>query len=244
VALRTVDWPVLSGLHAGAGGSGQLWTRFMQRSGQLHARQQQHSSPQATLQQWRGRRAGAGDTPAAAMQQAAAAAPAAAAPAAGPRAALSRRPLNDAAVLVPPEYLEVCTCGGAMRGVVGSARRGVLIDVAHPALLPPTACALSLCAQVDECAERVLVLGWGPMSLMVDLLRELDHGLSALPPGSEVVFVNVHSRHDSLGHALQLVSLDTIQVRWCARAGRRACRSGPAADACYALVWLPCRCGT
>lgn len=66
--------------------------------------------------------------------------------------------------------------------------------------------------QVDDRPEVVLVLGWGPACLMVDLLRELDHGLSALPPGSEIVFANTHSARDSLEQALQLVSLENIAV--------------------------------
>lgn len=56
------------------------------------------------------------------------------------------------------------------------------------------------------------MLGWGPSSLMVDLIKELDHGLSALPKGSEVVFVNMHNPHDSLGQALQHVNLENVQV--------------------------------
>lgn len=58
------------------------------------------------------------------------------------------------------------------------------------------------------------MLGWGPNSLMLDLIKELDHGLSALPKGSEVVFVNVHNPHDSLGQALQHVTLENVQVGW------------------------------
>lgn len=72
--------------------------------------------------------------------------------------------------------------------------------------------AVSLLCQVDECAEHVCVLGWGPNSLMIDLLKELDHGLSALPKGSQVVFVNMHSPHDSLGMVLQHVNLENVQV--------------------------------
>ena len=56
------------------------------------------------------------------------------------------------------------------------------------------------------------MLGWGPNSLMVDLIKELDHGLSALPKGSEAVFVNMHSPHDSLGQALQHVTLENVKV--------------------------------
>lgn len=73
----------------------------------------------------------------------------------------------------------------------------------------PGCCA---CVQVDECAEKVCVLGWGPNCLMLDLIKELDHGLSALPKGSEVVFVNMHNPHDSLGQALQHVTLENVQV--------------------------------
>lgn len=60
------------------------------------------------------------------------------------------------------------------------------------------------------------MLGWGPLSLMQDLIKELDHGLSALPEGSEVTFVNTHNPHDSLGQALENVTLENIRVCCCA----------------------------
>lgn len=56
------------------------------------------------------------------------------------------------------------------------------------------------------------MLGWGPNSLMSDLIKELDHGLSALPGGSEVVFANTHHADDSLGVVLQQISLEYIKV--------------------------------
>ncbi|WIA29180.1 hypothetical protein OEZ86_011691 [Tetradesmus obliquus] len=66
--------------------------------------------------------------------------------------------------------------------------------------------------QVDEGPERVLVLGWGPKCLMADLIKELDHGLSPLPAGSEVVFANTHNPDDTLGAVLQNTTLDYIKV--------------------------------
>lgn len=70
-----------------------------------------------------------------------------------------------------------------------------------------------MCApQVDDGPERVLVLGWGAQSLMADLIKELDHGLSALPAGSEVVFVNTHSADETLGAVLQNTTLEYIKV--------------------------------
>jgi hypothetical protein len=48
---------------------------------------------------------------------------------------------------------------------------------------------------------------------MADLIKELDHGLSPLPAGSEVVFVNTHNPDDTLGAVLQNTSLDFIKVR-------------------------------
>jgi hypothetical protein len=75
----------------------------------------------------------------------------------------------------------------------------------------------------------VCVLGWGPNSLMASLIKELDHGLSALPKGSEVTFVNMHSPHDSLGQALQNITLENVQV--CCEA---CCRS---LAGCTIIVW-------
>jgi hypothetical protein len=80
--------------------------------------------------------------------------------------------------------------------------------------------------QVDDRPEKVCVLGWGPHSLMVDLVKELDHGLSALPKGSEVVFVNMHNPHDSLGQVLQHITLENVQVR----PGKLAPVQGPPYD--------------
>lgn len=47
---------------------------------------------------------------------------------------------------------------------------------------------------------------------MTDLIKELDHGLSALPAGSQVVFANMHPADESLGVVLQNVSLEYIKV--------------------------------
>jgi hypothetical protein len=66
--------------------------------------------------------------------------------------------------------------------------------------------------QVDESPVVLLVLGWGTNSLMADLLRELDHGLSALPRGSEVIFANTHTPGDSLDVVLKTVVLDGLRV--------------------------------
>jgi hypothetical protein len=38
--------------------------------------------------------------------------------------------------------------------------------------------------------QRVLLCGWGEHQFMGDLLAELDHGPSALPPGSSVTLLN------------------------------------------------------
>ena len=38
--------------------------------------------------------------------------------------------------------------------------------------------------------QRVLLCGWGETQFMADLLAELDHGPSALPPGSSVTLLN------------------------------------------------------
>ena len=48
----------------------------------------------------------------------------------------------------------------------------------------------------------VLVVGWGPDAFMENLLRRLDAGSAALPPGSEVVFANAWAEADSLGRVL------------------------------------------
>jgi hypothetical protein len=66
--------------------------------------------------------------------------------------------------------------------------------------------------QVDEEPERVLIAGWGHHAFMADLLRELDHGSAALPPGSEVVLVNAHEAGDSLAGVLHGLSLDNVAV--------------------------------
>jgi hypothetical protein len=50
---------------------------------------------------------------------------------------------------------------------------------------------------------------------MADLIKELDHGLSPLPAGSEVVFVNTHNPDDTLGAVLQNTTLDYIKVCCC-----------------------------
>jgi hypothetical protein len=76
---------------------------------------------------------------------------------------------------------------------------------------------------VDDHPEAMLVAGWGSTDFMADLLRELDHGLSALPAGSEVVFVNSHPAADSLGVVLRSVSLENVMVRG---VGGRGARGG------------------
>lgn len=68
------------------------------------------------------------------------------------------------------------------------------------------------CPQVNDKPVCVCVLGWGPNCLMNDLIKELDHGVSKLPRGSEVDFVNMHNPHDSLGPVLQHVGPERIKV--------------------------------
>ncbi|KAL6749116.1 hypothetical protein V8C86DRAFT_3032280 [Haematococcus lacustris] len=63
----------------------------------------------------------------------------------------------------------------------------------------------------DDRPERVLVAGWSEQSFMHNVLRELDHGESALPLGSEVVFVNTHSPQQ-LEYALRATSPRNIKV--------------------------------
>ena len=45
-----------------------------------------------------------------------------------------------------------------------------------------------------------------------ELLRQLDHGHAALPPGSEVVLANGFAAAETLGHALAHVPLENIKV--------------------------------
>jgi hypothetical protein len=47
---------------------------------------------------------------------------------------------------------------------------------------------------------------------MAELLYELDSGASCLPPGSEIVFVNVHPPEDTLGTLLRGKTLTNIKV--------------------------------
>jgi len=47
---------------------------------------------------------------------------------------------------------------------------------------------------------------------MADLIRELDHGGSCLPPNSELVFMNAHEPEQSLGVVLQSVTLENVTV--------------------------------
>lgn len=57
------------------------------------------------------------------------------------------------------------------------------------ALLP-----LSYCSRVMSAGERgdLLICGWAGYAHMSELLRELDHGAEALPPGSKVILLNDH----------------------------------------------------
>jgi hypothetical protein len=81
-------------------------------------------------------------------------------------------------------------------------------------LLPRAASSniMGCCVQVDDHPEKVLVAGWSTNDFMSDLLRELDHGMSALPSGSEVVFVNNHSPEDTLAPVLRLMNLEYVTV--------------------------------
>jgi len=65
--------------------------------------------------------------------------------------------------------------------------------------------------QEDDRPDVVVVLGWGEQSFMRNVLRELDHGNSALPPASTVLFVNNHDPGSSLHAALEVVSCKNIQ---------------------------------
>eukprot|EP00798_Chlamydomonas_sp_ICE-L_P025812 gene25812-11487_t len=65
----------------------------------------------------------------------------------------------------------------------------------------------------DDAPENVLVCGWGEQSLMSAIIREADRGQLALPPGSEMVFVNTHDTNASLGAAVQTVNPVNISVR-------------------------------
>lgn len=47
--------------------------------------------------------------------------------------------------------------------------------------------------------QKLLILGWGDAVLMTDLLSELDHGPSALPPGSEVTLFNTRTSQEVMG---------------------------------------------
>jgi hypothetical protein len=47
---------------------------------------------------------------------------------------------------------------------------------------------------------------------MAELLYELDSGASCLPPGSEIVFVNVHPPEDTLGALLRGKTLTNVKV--------------------------------
>lgn len=57
---------------------------------------------------------------------------------------------------------------------------------------------------VDAQPKHVLVCGWGEQSFMRSILRELSYGQVALPPGSEVTFVNMHDRETSLEQAVHV----------------------------------------
>ncbi|KAF8072953.1 hypothetical protein HT031_000613 [Scenedesmus sp. PABB004] len=97
----------------------------------------------------------------------------------------------------------------ATAAAAAAARGGVepASASASSALVPPEY------LEANDGPQRLVVLGWGSRSLMADLIRELDHGLSALPRGSEVVFLNSHAPEASLGAVLAGTSLENIQVR-------------------------------
>ena len=57
---------------------------------------------------------------------------------------------------------------------------------------------------LDKRPKKILVAGWAEQSVMRSLLRELDHGQNATPPGSEVVFVNSHDTASSLASAIRV----------------------------------------
>jgi hypothetical protein len=59
----------------------------------------------------------------------------------------------------------------------------------------------------------VLVCGWGTNSFMADLLRELDHGLRCLAPGSQVLLCNQHSPGASLKAITADLGLSNISIK-------------------------------
>lgn len=54
------------------------------------------------------------------------------------------------------------------------------------------------------CWQRVLLTGWGETQFMADLLAELDHGPSALPPASSVTLLNSRPPEDIMSELLLL----------------------------------------
>jgi hypothetical protein len=63
--------------------------------------------------------------------------------------------------------------------------------------------------------QRVLLCGWGETQFMGDLLMELDHGPSALPPGSSVTLLNSRPTSHIMSApwlALTRVALHCIRV--------------------------------
>ncbi|KAG2488904.1 hypothetical protein HYH03_012534 [Edaphochlamys debaryana] len=102
------------------------------------------------------------------------------------------------------------TASGAMlSSMFGSM--GSSMDAAHPTLqyLVP----MEYLAAGDGSAERVLLCGWADERYMGALLRELDHGSAALPPGSELLLMNTHDTSATLDVVLQSVKLANITVR-------------------------------
>lgn len=67
----------------------------------------------------------------------------------------------------------------------------------------PVECLKLLCVQI-------LILGWGDVSFMTMLLRELDRGPAALPRGSELTLYN--SREGLLGKIRDRAKLESLSI--------------------------------
>ncbi|KAG2488131.1 hypothetical protein HYH03_013277 [Edaphochlamys debaryana] len=65
----------------------------------------------------------------------------------------------------------------------------------------------------DSTAMRVLLCGWADSRFMATLLREMDYGNAALPPGSEVLLMNTHDPATTLDLVLQSFEPSNITVR-------------------------------
>lgn len=78
-----------------------------------------------------------------------------------------------------PGYKHACACGGCTHP---SCPR-VLESLTRLGPLPTMGCLH---------AQKCLICGWAESNFMSDVLRELDRGPSALPPGTHVTLCNMH----------------------------------------------------